>query len=140
MYFCFCLSIYLSISTINLEHTHTHTHIYYRNIYIYIYIPNIYIYIYIYIQYIYIYIYIYIQYIYIYIYIYLYIWKTIIDSNPTVYEKKNWQPVIQIERGDLLRNKVDTIAFRFCWAIIRAMRDYISNVKYRWMYKKCKNM
>ena len=41
--------------------------------------------------------------------------------------KKNWQ-VIQIERGDLLRNKVDTIAFQFCWTIIRTMRGYISDV------------
>ena len=29
----------------------------------------------------------------------------------------------------ILRNKVDTIAFRFYWTIIRAMRDYISDVK-----------
>ena len=30
----------------------------------------------------------------------------------------------------------DTIAFRFCGTIIKVMRGYISEVKYRWMYKK----
>ena len=33
---------------------------------------------------------------------------------------------------------VDTIAFRFCWTIIRTMRGFISDVKCRSMYKKCK--
>ena len=35
---------------------------------------------------------------------------------------------------------VDTIAFRFCWTIIRTVRGFISDVKCRWMDKKGKNI
>ena len=35
---------------------------------------------------------------------------------------------------------VDTIAFRFCWTIIRTVRGFKSDIKCRWMYKKCKNI
>ena len=55
-----------------------------------------------------------------------------------IYMKKNWPQVIQIEMVYFLRNKVDTIAFRFYWTIIRTIRSYISDVKCRWMYQKCK--
>ena len=43
------------------------------------------------------------------------------DSNPTICDE-NWQQVIQIERGAYRETKsVDTIAFRFCWTIIRTI-------------------
>ena len=55
----------------------------------------------------------------------------------------NWSKQLnenKIPFRKLLRNKVYTIAFRFCWTIIRTMRGYICGVRYRWMYKKCKNI
>ena len=50
------------------------------------------------------------------------------DCNPTVCEEKLIQDKPS-RRRDLLRNKVDTIAFRFYLTIIRAIRGYISDVK-----------
>ena len=60
------------------------------------------------------------------------------DSNLTVCEEK--LTTCNPNRKGIFIDKVDTIAFRFCRTIIRTMRGYISDVKYSWMYKKCKNI
>ena len=51
------------------------------------------------------------------------------DSNPTVCKKKIDNKVIQVEGEIYSREKIDALAFRFYWTIIKTMRGYISDVK-----------
>ena len=70
----------------------------------------------------------------IYIYIYIYILTT---SNPNrkwgIYRETKSVDTIafQVVSGGRQRQISDTIAFRFCWTIIRTVRGFISNVKNR---------
>ena len=60
------------------------------------------------------------------IYIYIYIWKKIMDCNPTICEKKLTTSNSNRKGGIYRETKsVDTIAFRFSWTIIKNVRGFI---------------